>query len=135
MPTVTVQPEGVVVELRAGETVLEGLHRAGYAYRTGCRRGGCGVCKADLVDGDVEYHKTVADTVLPAAERASGTCLTCRAVPSCDVRIALRDDRLRIANPLLAFGAGSTSAGGTGTRNAGGTTGTTENAGVTGKEN
>ncbi|NBM16138.1 2Fe-2S iron-sulfur cluster-binding protein [Streptomyces sp. GC420] len=133
MPTVTVQPEGVVVELRAGETVLEGLYRAGYAYRTGCRRGGCGICKADLVVGDVEYHKAVADTVLPAAERGSGTCLTCRAVPAGDVCITLRNDRLRALHPLLAFRPSSTPVGGTGPDLAGQTG--THLAGGTGSEN
>ena len=33
MPTLTVEPEGVVVTLREGETILEGLYRNGYAFR------------------------------------------------------------------------------------------------------
>ncbi len=102
MPTVTVQPGGIAVALHPGETVLAGLYRAGYAYRTGCRRGGCGICKVDLVEGPVEYHKPVADTVLTAEERAGGTALTCRAVPAGDITIALRDETLRCTNPLLA---------------------------------
>jgi CDP-4-dehydro-6-deoxyglucose reductase len=114
MPTVTVQPGGTVVELHQQETVLDGLRRAGYAYRTGCRRGGCGICKADLLAGQVEYPKTVADTVLNAAERASGTCLPCRAVPVGDITIALRNDTLRRTTTLLASPASSPTAGGTG---------------------
>jgi hypothetical protein len=40
--------------------------------------------------------------VLSEDERASGTCLTCRAVPRGDVTIALRDEDLRRVSSLLA---------------------------------
>jgi ferredoxin len=100
VPTVTVQP-GILVELHEDETVLEGLYRHGYAYRTGCRRGGCGICKVDLVDGAVRYPAAVSTDVLPDDEVASGTCLSCRAVPDGDVRIALRQEQLR-RNPWFA---------------------------------
>jgi ferredoxin len=104
VPVVTVQPGGQQVPIRDGETVLAGLFRAGYAYTVGCRRGGCGICKADLRGGSVSYHKAVADTVLTEAERADGTCLTCRAVPDGDITICLRSGKLRRANPfLIAF--------------------------------
>lgn len=103
MPTVTVQPGGAQVRIGAGETLLEGLFRAGYAYRVGCRRGGCGVCKVDLVDGEVSYRHTIAEAVLSPEERAAGGCLSCRAVPLGDVTIALRADVLRRTNPFLAL--------------------------------
>jgi ferredoxin len=101
VPVVTVQPGGEQVLIGDGETVLEGLFRAGYAYTVGCRRGGCGICKADLRRGTVSYRKTVAGTVLTDSERADGTCLTCRAVPDGDVTIELRTGPLRRANPFL----------------------------------
>lgn len=101
MPTVTMQPGGQQVPVEDGATVLEGLYRAGYAITVGCRRGGCGICKADLNDGSVSYHKAVAETVLSEAERAEGTCLTCRAVPDGDVTIALRAGSVRRSNPFL----------------------------------
>lgn len=103
MPTVTVQPDGVEVPLEDGETILAGLFRNGYAYRIGCRRGGCAICKVDIVEGEVEYNRTVAENVLTAEERATGTCLSCRAVPVGDVTIALRDEHLRRVSSLLAF--------------------------------
>lgn len=102
MPVVTVQPGGEQVPIGDGETVLAGLFRAGYAYTVGCRRGGCGICKADLRRGSVSYRKTIATAVLTDAERADGACLTCRAVPDGDVTIALRAGALRRANPFLA---------------------------------
>lgn len=103
MPVVTVQPGGKEVSVGEGETLLEGLFRAGYAYRVGCKRGGCGVCKVDLLDGEVVYNRTVANTVLTDEEREQGTCLSCRAVPQGDVTIALREDTLRCTNPFIAL--------------------------------
>lgn len=103
MPTVTVAGTGVAVPARRGEAILAALARHGYSYRFGCRRGGCGVCKVELVEGEVTYPTAVAGTVLDEQEQAEGTCLSCRAVPSTDVLIRLRpDDRLRCVAPLLA---------------------------------
>ena len=112
-PVVRVQPGGEVVPIRAGETILEGLYKAGYAYRIGCRRGGCGICKVDLLDGEVSYNRIVADSVLSEQERADGTCLSCRAVPCGEITIALRKEALRRTNPFLSAllrGAGSAGA-------------------------
>lgn len=103
MPTLTVQPDDVVVPLDDGETILAGLYRNGYAYRIGCKRGGCAICKVDLLSGEVEYNRVVAEQVLTEEEKASGTCLSCRAVPVGDVTIALRDEHLRKVSSLLAF--------------------------------
>ena len=103
MTSLTVQGEDVTLECREGETVLEALYRCGYAYRVGCRRGGCAICKVAIVNGSVEYNRVVADTVLTAEERATGTCLTCRAVPTSDLVITLRDEHLRKVGGLLAF--------------------------------
>ena len=111
MARVTVQPEGVSVDLREGETILDGLFRNGYAYRIGCRRGGCAICMVDLVQGEVDYNRTVAEKVLSEADKAAGSCLSCRAVPRTDVVITLREENLRTVNPLMALYAASKSQG------------------------
>lgn len=98
----TVEPDGITIEVRPGETVLEAMHAAGLGYRTGCRRGGCTVCKVDLVAGEVEHQQPIADTVMTELEYDDGTCLTCKALPTGDVTIRLRDERLRVkCHPLL----------------------------------
>jgi CDP-4-dehydro-6-deoxyglucose reductase len=102
VPTVSVEPDGITVETRPGEGILAALNRSGYGYRVGCRRGGCGICKVDVLAGAVEYPVTVAETVLPARDRAQACALSCRAIPVQDVVIRLRDDRLRCTSPLLA---------------------------------
>lgn len=101
MVVVTVQPDGVTVDLREGETLLAGLQRLGYLYRWGCRRGGCGVCKVDVVAGAVGYSGVISDTVLSLEEREGGTALSCQAVPEGELTVALRNDRLTAAAPWL----------------------------------
>jgi CDP-4-dehydro-6-deoxyglucose reductase len=103
MPRLTVESDDVAIDLLDGETILEGLYRNGYAYRVGCRRGGCAICKVDLVEGEVTYNRPVAENVLSGEERSIGTCLTCRAVPAGDVTIALREENLRRVHSLLAL--------------------------------
>jgi ferredoxin len=107
MPKLTVEPEGVTVDLKDDETILEGLYRNGYAYRVGCRRGGCAICKVDLLEGEIVYNRPVAEQVLTADEQANGTCLTCRAVAVSDIRITLREENLRRVSSLLALYAGT----------------------------
>ncbi len=101
MPVLTVLPDGERVLVKSGETILGALSAAGFGYRIGCRRGGCGICKVDLREGEVYYDHPVADTVLTPDEIASGTVLSCRAVPVDDVTIELRDERLKLKSSLL----------------------------------
>lgn len=101
MPIVTVDPTGEEIFLPAGETVLGGLYAAGYAYTIGCRRGGCAVCKVDLLEGRVSYNRPIASEVLGAEERDAGVCLTCRAVPETDVTVRFKAGSLRLVQPLL----------------------------------
>ena len=93
MPIVRIEPSGFEAHLEPGEPVLAGLNRCGFTVRqVGCRRGGCGFCKLELVSGEVSYEKTVAASVLSDDEKASGTCLTCRAVPDGDITLHIDDE-------------------------------------------
>ena len=96
MPEVTILPDGLQVTAAEAETVLKALSRAGLRYRVGCKRGGCGICKVQLVLGEVRYERPVADSVLSDDERVEGICLSCRAVPITNIAIELQEgDRLR----------------------------------------
>jgi CDP-4-dehydro-6-deoxyglucose reductase len=107
MPTITVDGTDVVVTSLPGEPVLTALARHGYAHRTGCRRGGCGICKIELRSGEVDYPVRVADSVLTPEDHEAGLCLSCRAVPVTDVVVHMHDDdKLRCVAPLLALLAG-----------------------------
>ena len=96
MPEVTILPDGVQVNAAEAETVLKALSRAGLQYRVGCKRGGCGICKVQLVLGEVRYERPIAESVLSDDERVEGICLSCRAVPITNIAIELQEgDRLR----------------------------------------
>jgi ferredoxin len=96
MPEVTILPDGLQVTAAEAETVLAALSRAGLRYRVGCKRGGCGVCKVQLVLGEVRYERPIAESVLSDDQRVAGICLSCRAVPITNIAIELQEgDRLR----------------------------------------
>ena len=101
MPVITIHPTGEVIYLEPGETVLSGLYKAGFAYTVGCKRGGCGICKVDILAGEFAYNRPVAESVVSETERADGTCLSCRAVPESDLTIEMRDECVRLVNPFL----------------------------------
>nr|NLI49716.1 2Fe-2S iron-sulfur cluster binding domain-containing protein [Propionibacterium sp.] len=101
MSVLTVLPDNVSVRAKPGETILAVLSASGYGYRIGCRRGGCGICKVDLREGEVYYDHPVAESVLSQEEIAAGAVLSCRAVPVGDVTIELRDERLKLNSALL----------------------------------
>jgi ferredoxin len=95
MPELRISPYDVSVIVGEGETMLRAIVRSGHKYRYGCRRGGCGICKVHLVVGEVEYERPIDSRVLTDAERVSGICLSCRAVPITNAVIELQEgDRL-----------------------------------------
>ncbi|HEY5849095.1 MAG TPA: 2Fe-2S iron-sulfur cluster-binding protein [Microlunatus sp.] len=115
MADVTIEPDGITAKAAADETVLAALGRAGLRYRVGCRRGGCGICKVQLVVGEVRYERPIATSVLSDNERVAGICLSCRAVPITNVVIELQEgDRLRrvlgFAYPAAAAASAATAA-------------------------
>ena len=96
MPEITILPDGMQVMAAESETLLRALARAGFRYRVGCKRGGCGICKVQLTLGEVHYERPIAPQVLSDDERVEGICLSCRAVPLTNVVIELQEgDRLR----------------------------------------
>ncbi len=72
------------VEVASGKTLLEGATAAGIDLDFSCTMGGCGACKARLVEGEVVMDEP---NCLSEAERASGLVLTCVARPLSDVTI------------------------------------------------
>jgi ferredoxin len=74
------------VPVETGDTLLAALLRAGLAFPFSCQTGNCGTCKCELVSGEVHELDYSAHT-LPAAERARGIVLACRAEPRGDAVI------------------------------------------------
>lgn len=76
-------------ELRAGETLLEGLERIGHAVEYQCRSGYCGACRITLVAGEVSYQST------PLAFVAAGDILPCCCRPQGDVVLDIDADKIK----------------------------------------
>lgn len=76
-------------ELRAGETLLEGLERTGHAVEYQCRSGYCGACRITLVAGEVSYQST------PLAFVAAGDILPCCCRPQGDVVLDIDADKIK----------------------------------------
>jgi NAD(P)H-flavin reductase len=86
----TIHPGRRSVPVRAGETLLDAGLRAQVALPFECRSGGCGVCRATVLAGEVDpgvYQKSA----LPDEARARGAVLLCCAVPLSDVEIELEE--------------------------------------------
>jgi ferredoxin len=69
------------------ESVLDGMARLGRrGIPVGCRGGGCGVCKVQIVEGS--YAASVMSRAhVSADELAAGVVLACRVRPHGDLRV------------------------------------------------
>lgn len=65
---VEIHDTGEVFTIPAGKSIIEVLEEAGKELMYDCRRGDCGICQTDVIDG-VPDHR---DVVLSDADRASG---------------------------------------------------------------
>ena len=82
---VTIADTGEAYACNGTETVLVGLARLGKrGIPVGCRGGGCGVCKVEVVSG--QYRKRVMSrTHVNADDEACHRVLACCIYPSSDV--------------------------------------------------
>jgi ferredoxin-NADP reductase len=62
---------GTTVTVEPGRTVLEAVRGAGVEVLSSCRRGTCGTCGTDVLEG-VPDHR---DSILDDAEREAGDCM------------------------------------------------------------
>lgn len=85
---ITVLPAGVSFECSADETILEAATRRGLALPYGCRKGNCGTCKAQLLEGEVDLETESAYS-LSDFERDQGLTLLCSAYPLCDTTVEM----------------------------------------------
>ena len=87
---ITIQPSGHQFSVAADETILNAALEAGYTLPYGCRNGGCGTCKGQVLKGKVDYGHAQPN-VLSEAEKASGKALFCCARPLSDLTIECRE--------------------------------------------
>ncbi len=85
--TVVIEETGETYRCMPTETLLGGMERLGKkGIPVGCRGGGCGVCKVEIVEGT--YTKRVMSRAyVTAEEEAADKVLACRVKPTSDIRL------------------------------------------------
>lgn len=86
--TITLLPFEKQFTCADNETILQAAMRQGINLRYGCKHGGCGMCKALVVEGDVDNTEASSYALLDF-ERQQGFSLLCCAYPESDVALEL----------------------------------------------
>jgi NAD(P)H-flavin reductase/ferredoxin len=89
---IRILPFDQLVECKPNQTILRALLEQGRYLRYGCKNGGCGSCKVQLVEGEVE--QAGSSLALSSSERNDGYTLICTAVPLSDCTLDAREMEL-----------------------------------------
>lgn len=84
--TVQVEPLGTEISCREDQTVLDACLREGIWLPHACTHGTCGTCKAEVLDGEVDFGDASPYALLES-ERDEGCALICVAKPKSDLVI------------------------------------------------
>jgi len=96
-PAFAIHLEGTIAPLRcpAGSSLLQGLERTGCrGIPTGCRGGGCGVCRIQVLQGDYTAGR-MSRAHIAMEDKAEHVVLACRIKPRSDLRIRVLGRRRR----------------------------------------
>ncbi|MDI1246030.1 MAG: 2Fe-2S iron-sulfur cluster-binding protein [Rhodoferax sp.] len=86
---ITTEPEERTFDQLGKDTVLRAALRAGLGFPYECNSGGCGSCKFELLEGEVENLWPEAPG-LTERDKRKGSLLACQCRASTDVRIKVR---------------------------------------------
>jgi NAD(P)H-flavin reductase/quinol-cytochrome oxidoreductase complex cytochrome b subunit len=81
-----IHPDNRIIAIRDGEFVLDAALREDVKVPFDCRSGGCGMCKATLLQGTVDYG-LYQKAFLTDEERAQGKVLLCACTPTSDIEV------------------------------------------------
>ena len=85
--TVRIEDNGVTYTCAPTESLLEGMQRLGRrGIPMGCRGGGCGVCKVEILEGEFSTRAMSRDHV-DDDDRRHRRLLACRVYPSGDLSV------------------------------------------------
>jgi phenol/toluene 2-monooxygenase (NADH) P5/A5 len=82
----TIEPLGVTVDVKEGQTMLDACLRAGVWLPHACGHGLCGTCKVAMLEGEIA-HNEASPFALMDFERDDGMTLACTATLSEDTII------------------------------------------------
>lgn len=86
---ISIESEAVEFQQQDGDTVLQAALRAGSGFPYECNSGGCGSCKFDLVEGEIENLWPEAPG-LTERDRRKNRLLACQCRAKSDLRIKVR---------------------------------------------
>ena len=87
--TITLIETGESFRCAEHRSVLDGMAALGRrGIPVGCRSGGCGVCKVQVLSGEV-VTRVMSRAHVSAAEEAAGTVLACRVLPTTDLALVV----------------------------------------------
>lgn len=87
---ITLKPSGHCFDAAADQPLLQSANDAGLTVPYGCRNGACSVCKATLIEGQVD-HGGSQEWALPPEQVAAGKILLCCARPLSDLVLEVRE--------------------------------------------
>lgn len=74
-------------ECQAGQSVLSAMQQAGLrCLPVGCRSGGCGVCRVQVLAGEFECG-TMSGAQVAGRDRENGVVLACQLYPRSDLEL------------------------------------------------
>jgi ferredoxin len=87
--TITLVDDGQAYRCAEQRSLLEGMEQLGRkGIPVGCRNGGCGVCKVQVLSGSYAARVMSREHVSEDDE-AQGRVLACRVKPTSDIRLAV----------------------------------------------
>lgn len=81
---VAISGRDIIFNCREDEYLFTAIRRARMVIQSGCRGGGCGICKVRLIDGEVS-RETMSCEHISVAEESAGFLLSCRVKPLSDL--------------------------------------------------
>ncbi|MEY2633909.1 MAG: hypothetical protein RIR00_2563 [Pseudomonadota bacterium] len=85
--TVTITDSGESYRCSSSQTVLAGMENLGRrGIPVGCRGGGCGVCRIEVLSGSYTSRAMSREHV-SEADQAAGRVLACRIYPTSDLQL------------------------------------------------
>lgn len=88
--SVRIESSDHIFQVNEGESVLDAALRQSITLPYGCRGGGCGACKGQLLAGTVSYPDNLP-AGLSEEEHHKGYALFCQAVPNSDLVIKSKE--------------------------------------------
>lgn len=82
--SVAISGQAIIFDCREDEYLFAAIRRAGVIIQSGCRGGGCGICKVRLIDGEVA-REAMSREHISEAEESAGFLLSCRVKPLSDL--------------------------------------------------